>query len=884
MPPPKRKILDDKIAEMLDGVIEPARSPFAAPVVLVQKKCGELRFCVDFRGLNAITVRDAYPLPRIDDTLDSLRGNEFYSVLDLLSGFWQIPVRDSDKFKTAFVTPGGQYQFRVMPFGLTNAPATLQRLMDKVLAGLTWSQCVVYMDDIIVFGKTLDEHNANLDRVLTCIEQAKLKLKVSKCQFARREVIYLGHKVSSAGISTDPAKVEAICNAPVPDSKIKVRRFVAMANYYKRFVVKFNEIAAPLYKLTSKKVRFEWTAEAQAAFEQLKSALTTAPVLASPDFSQPFIIKCDASGESIGAVLMQNGHPIAYASKSLNKAQANYSATEREALAVVWTTRHFKHYVYGRKIIVHSDCKPLADTRSNKEPDGQLGRLMLKLQPLDIVIEYVRGQNNEVADCLSRLHSNAICVEPIDWREKQREDGELAQVIEAVEAGRRPAGTSFNRYQQQLRVVDGVLHHRGQVVLPVKMRVEFANDWHAQYGHESAFKMLKRFKSSYFWPHMSRDLRLLVRTCDTCQRVKYARPIVAPIGHIADLSVPELAKPFALVSYDFMGPFRTSTSGNRYVIVAVDYFTKWVEAAAVKDCSAVTTARFMLDNIIYRHGVPASVIADQAQNFESKIVAELCRLYKIRKLRSSPYHAEGNGAVERENRSIKELLRSYTLDSQADWDQRIPSIINARNTTRHESTGQTPFEMVYGRPFLATERRPVDFAELNSPSSSDFISSIKATRAMIEQAALKRLEKARRHQERQAKRRETGAREIAIGDSVLVSNEATHMGSTKKLEALYTGLYEVIGKRGPVDLVVAVKGKPKTIHRNRLKLYESSSSVRQPFVRLPSSAPRRLNSGKRVLEKQPPTRQGTPGFRLATDPAARVSRYGRPIRPPTRQL
>ena len=242
----------------------------------------------------------------------------------------------------------------------------------------------------------------------------------------------------------------------------------------------------------------------------------------------------------------------------------------------------------------------------------------------------------------------------------------------------------------------------------------------------------------------------------------------------------------------------------------------------------------------------------------------------------------------------QQLSRLQPQPQPQNQHQQQPPPPSSRQSDQPRQAGKRPPGVVicmrcqgeghYGRPFLATERRPVDFAELNSPSSSDFISSIKATRAMIEQAALKRLEKARRHQERQAKRRETGAREIAIGDSVLVSNEATHMGSTKKLEALYTGPYEVIGKRGPVDLVVAVKGKPKTIHRNRLKLYESSSSVRQPFVRLPSSAPRRLNSGKRVLEKQPPTRQWTPGFRLATDPAARVSRYGRPIRPPTRQL
>ena len=304
--PQRREEVRELLNDMLERrVVEPSTSPWAAPIVLVRKKDGTTRFCVDYRKLNDATRKDAYPLPRIDTTLDTLSGSQWFSTLDLLSGYWQVEIDEADRPKTAFCTTEGLFQFRVMPFGLCNAPATFQRLMDLVLAGLQWSECLVYLDDVIVLGRTFDEHLRNIRHVLQRLRESGLRLKPTKCHFFQREVHYLGHIISHDGVATDPSKIEKVATWPVPASKREVQQFLGLASYYQRFVENFTRVARPLHRLTERAAAFNWTDECQAAFDELRQRLTSAPVLAYPDFSRPFVLDTDASDTGIGAVLSQ---------------------------------------------------------------------------------------------------------------------------------------------------------------------------------------------------------------------------------------------------------------------------------------------------------------------------------------------------------------------------------------------------------------------------------------------------------------------------------------------------------------------------------------------------------------------------------------------------
>lgn len=403
----QRGEIEKQVEDMLSrGIITPSSSPWSSPVVLVDKKDGTKRFCVDYRELNKHTIKDSFPLPRIDESIDYLAGAKYFCTLDLAAGYWQVPLDDEAKQKSAFVVPGGLFEFQVMPFGLCNAPSTFQRLMETVLAGLQWKIALIYLDDVIVFGSSVEEVVDRLQVIFTRLREAKLKLKPKKCHLFQREVLYLGHIVSERGVSTDPAKVEVVATWPTPTNVTEVRSFLGLASYYRRFIYKFSDVARPLTALTKKENPFIWTDKCETAFQTLKEKLTTAPILAYPRMGVGFILDTDASQFAIGAVLAQKNEGkeevTAYGSKTLSPAEQNYCVTRRELLAVVYFLKYFRPYLYGQDVTVRTDHGALTWLLKFKNPEGQLARWLEVISQYKLTIIHRAGRAHSNADGLSR--------------------------------------------------------------------------------------------------------------------------------------------------------------------------------------------------------------------------------------------------------------------------------------------------------------------------------------------------------------------------------------------------------------------------------------------------------------------------------------------------
>ncbi|XP_049909748.1 retrovirus-related Pol polyprotein from transposon 412 [Epinephelus moara] len=775
IPPSEYEVVQEHISQLLASqVIRESSSPYASPIVLVRKKDGSIRLCVDYRQLNSKTRKDAFPLPRIEESLDALSGACWFSTLDLASGYNEVPVTEADRSKTAFCTPFGLFEWNRMPFGLCNAPGTFQRLMQRIFGDQQCQSLLLYLDDIVVFSSTVEQHLERLKVVLGRLQQEGLKAKLGKCLFFQKQVHYLGHVISGNGVSTDPSKVEAVANWPIPTTAPELRYFLGFASYYRWFVEGFAKLAAPLHKAvaacgngksgrkTDQQLLRCWTDKCHQSFAALKAKLTTTPVLAYADFALPFILEVDASHGGLGAVLSQvqagKVRPIAYASRGLRPTErnmVNYSSMKLEFLALKWAmTEKFREYLLGNKCVVYTDNNPLSHLSSAKLAATEQ-RWAAQLASFDFEIKYRSGRNNTNADALSRQHppgpqdveamlpgtampkplqqalglgkaevmQASISVMPqyttTELRASQQADPVIQELFGLWKQKRRPSREVRAQLSQSTLVLlrqwdrlvekDGILYRKVlypdgaeavfQLLLPSVLTNEVLTQVHQEHGHQGVERTLAFLRSRCYWPGMSSDVAQWCQTCERCQVAKDVHPRARGfMGHLL------ASRPNEILAIDYT-TLEPAQNGIENVLVLTDVFSKYTVAVPTRDQRAATVAKVLVSEWFYKFGVPARLHSDQGRNFESSFIQQLCNLYGVVKSRTTPYHPEGNGQCERFNRTLHNMLRTLPVSRKRDWHVCLPHVLFCHNTTPHQSTGETPFFLMFGE----EPRLPVDF-------------------------------------------------------------------------------------------------------------------------------------------------------------------------------
>jgi len=751
--------IDNQIGGLLEhGLIEPAASPWASNVVLVKKKDGSFRLCVDYRRLNSITYKDSYPLPHIDICLGSMNGAVWFSTLDLRSGYHNIPIKESDRDKTAFITRRGCFRYQVMPFGLTCAPSVFQRLMDLVLCGLTYETCLVYLDDIIVFSTDFATHLSRLREIFDRLRAANLKLHGKKCSFFQRRVDFLGHVLTESGIEVQPEKVEVVQHWPTPRNLRELRSFVGLCSYYRRFIAGFADIAAPLHALTQKNAYFRWGSEQDEAFRTLKDKLVSAPILGTPRDEGTYCLDTDASDRGIGAVLSQeqDGQEVvlAYASRTLSRQERNYDVTRRELLAVVYGLKAYRQYLLGRQFVIRTDHSALQSLRRTPEPIGQQARWQTFIEQFSFTIMHRPGSRHRNADALSRRP--ATDGESDDEKSPERcanvtvtqaTADDMSDSREQVQAS---AGESMSELQQydpdigpilrwriaqnnqprpeevlgesaaskvlygqwhSLVVIDEVLYRRAkryhaqtsvlQLVVPSVRREEFIAKCHQGMtgGHRAFRSTLDQVHRRGYWLGWRKDVERYCRQCGNCNC--YRRGHLPRTGPLQPMITGNIMERWHV---DITGPHPRTARGSKYILTCVDAFSKWAEAFPIPNKEAKTIARVLVEQLFCRFGTPIALLTDNAKELDGRLMQEICRLLDIDKQHTSYYHPETNSVAERFHGTLNTMMGRVVSSSQHDWDLALPYVMAAYRATLHQSTGYTPNYLM----FAHENKAPVD--------------------------------------------------------------------------------------------------------------------------------------------------------------------------------
>jgi hypothetical protein len=609
------------------GCIRESNTPWLSPLVMVKKKTGDLRPCIDLRKLNRITIPDYFPLPKVTDAIDRIAGCNFFTGLDLSKGFWQIPLSDDASWKCGIISENKVYQCIAMPFGLCNAPSAFMRAMDTILGPLK-ETTVVYIDDVVIMTKqdSFDQHLVDIEEVLKRFKQYNIKINPKKCEFVRKEITFLGHTITRDGVKPDERNTIKISNLPIPKSQTDVRHCLGVFSFFRRLIRNFAKIASPLTSLCGKGTKFVWTDECQSAFDQLKTELSSSPVIYFPDDEKEFHIFVDASQKAIGIALCQCKagddknpvyYPICFYSRALSATEQKRPAVQLELMAIVEALRLTKYYTYGRKTIIHTDHKPLIHLMAKGATHAHLARWIIELQEYDTVIYHIKGTQNTLADALSRLEGlhedcsdqeleevlngpfgldtdgndrcNAIWSltsnQTLD--QHQREDPILSEAIKAIENKVDPAtihdpeirwyatrceldetGTLVLKQDYQPSSTNAT---KQRLIVPKVFRKDLFKQFHSSLiggGHVDSRKTCEKM-NDYFWRGMTRDVSEWHKRCFECQ-------IRATKKHKIPLVMTVLRKPFQKMGLDICGPLHLTAKGNLYYLLVIDWFTKYI--------------------------------------------------------------------------------------------------------------------------------------------------------------------------------------------------------------------------------------------------------------------------------------------------------------------
>lgn len=708
------------------GFIEPSTSPAASPVLFVPKKNGKLRLCVDYRALNAITIKDRYALPLVNELQDRLRGAQWFTSLDMRGAYNLIRIKEGEEWKTAFRTRYGLYQYKVMPFGLTNAPASCQRLVNDKLHEYLDIFVVAYLDDILIYSKTKNEHIEHVLKVLAKMKEARLLLEPEKCEFHKEELTFLGFIVGRNGVKMDPAKVEAVLDWPTPGTVKEVQGFLGFANFYRRFIKDYSKEAEPLTRLTRKEQRFVWDNEAKQAFEKLKKCFTTAPVLKTFDPKRKIILETDASDFAIGACIGQPDdegklRPIAYYSRKLQPAEINYDVHDKELLAIIVALEQWRVYLEGSTypVQVWTDHKNLATFTTTKILNRRQVRWAEKIAAYNLIITYRKGTENARADALSRRQDytgkpterpRAILRKTQQGLEYNHELLATISVVEdtTLEERIKDAYAKDERAQAVLKEpttdflpdYQGLLRYKGLVYIPASMTRQFTTEQHSlpAQGHQGIDRTLERLSRDYYFPRMRKVVEEVVTECDLCSRSKNNRH--APYGKIQMIPPPEGA--WKSIAFDFIVKLPKSKEPMTKVAydaiwVVTCRLTKYAYFIPYKESSTAEELAYAFMRIVVgQHGMPQEIISDRDKLFTSKfwksLMAQLGANHKL----STAFHPQTDGQTERLNQTLEAYLRSYVNEKQTNWVELLPLAQLTYNGARNETTGTTPFYANYG--------------------------------------------------------------------------------------------------------------------------------------------------------------------------------------------
>lgn len=865
--PPRRipMAVEDEVERHIDellenNIIRESDSPWNAPIVVVPKGDGSIRMCIDYRSLNKITDRPVFAFPDPVYLFDQLAGCKYFSTIDLSQGYYQVKMSEQDIAKTAFTTKSGHYEFLRMPFGLVGAATTFQKVMNHIMRGLNWSSCLIYLDDVCIFGKDLCEHENRLRQVFSAIKKSGIKLSPNKCKFLKRQVKYLGHVISEKGLQTDPEKINKIADLPLPKFEHELVSFIGFCGYYRRFINKFSELTSPLEKICSKKtknIEIIWTSEAKAAFEKLKILLTSTPILSFPIKHGLFILDTDASDTGTGAVLSQiqdkEERVIAFASHKLSKTERKYCTTRKELLAVHKYVLQFKNYLFGKKFIIRTDHKALTWLKEWKEPNtSQYSHWRQDLSDFDFDITYRPGTEHSNADYLSRLqcqqcqlnHKNPklkrnyrtysldeIKIRRINVQQKylyqQATDKNIMNILSLMKNGKlheclpnelkdspeqcyRLWKNRFNFRIRGDQLFFLSTDNKYLYVVPENKRHELIIHTHRSLGHLGVDKTFSFLKDRFFWPDMRIDIKMCLRRCKNCAENKKTDFGVTQLK-------PTLSQfPFQKIDMDVAGPLPRSTDGYRYLLVIIDSFSKFCVLVPLKEISSATISKAIFEKWISVFGCPFQIHSDNATYFSSDFMKQICQSFNIHQTFSSPYHPQGNGLAERTIQTVKNMLRTLLYQKAKHlWPNIVSEVEMALRCSENATTGFTPYETIFGNK-MHINMFPDWHDEQPSDKQYDPLNAFDNKLKNIHQAVRENIKMKAFKNCRQNKIR----KELRIGDKVMIEN----LGVMRKcFDAKYVGPFTIIKIIDGISFVVVNKeGKKFRRHRDQIKLIATS--------------------------------------------------------------